>query len=116
MKTQRRVAVVRHIRQTRKWFWKLPLGVAMALGGGIGALAGMVGCQSSPARTAWDGPQTAQPVRSEPWQYRETAGKTVITPHYQIHTTIADDDTLERLAQVMEGALQQYQRLAPEVK
>src|SRR3954452_22125160 len=77
-----------------------------------------VGCQAgtSGPRRSWNGPAVAQPVKSEPWQYRTTPGQTLHTAHYAIHTTVSDDKFLDRLPQVMEGALEQYQLLAPDVK
>jgi len=78
----------------------------------------LTGCESTGASAGrkWAGPSVAQPVRSEAWQYRTDAGKSLLSPHYVIHTTIEDEKFLERLPQVMEGALTQYQNLAPDVK
>jgi hypothetical protein len=78
----------------------------------------LLGCESSgtSVNRAWDGPAAPQPVRNEPWTYHESGGKTLFSPHYIIHTTIDDEQFLDRLPQVMEGAIEQYQRMAPDVK
>jgi hypothetical protein len=78
----------------------------------------MVGCQATGGDSprTWEGPTSAQAVKTQPWQYRDVAGKTLVTPHYLIHTTIDDEQFLDRLPQVMEGALEQYRQLAPDVK
>jgi hypothetical protein len=74
-----------------------------------------LGCESSGMPGTWEGPAAPAPVKSEPWQYRQTKGLTLTTPHYVIHTTITDESFVQRLPQVMEGALQQYEKLAPGV-
>jgi hypothetical protein len=73
------------------------------------------GCVSS--RTdPHDGPRRPAPVRSEPWSFQGAPGKKLLTPHYLIYTTLGDDEVLSNLAQLMEGALSQYHRLAPGVE
>jgi hypothetical protein len=83
------------------------------------ALVGLLtGCSSSPSaspRTAWDGPQTAQKYSTESWSFHGLPGSTLHTAHYNIHSTIQDPDYLNRLAQTMEGALMQYQKLCPQI-
>jgi hypothetical protein len=81
-------------------------------------LVSLAGCASTgvDANRAWDGPQAPQAVKTQPWQYRENAGKSLVTQHYVIHTTINDEQFLDRLPQVMEGAFAQYRRMAPDVK
>jgi hypothetical protein len=75
----------------------------------------LAGCQSTGGepQTGWSGPSAPEPVKTAPWQYRENPGRTLETRHYAIHTTISDDQFLDKLAQVMEGALAQYRQLAP---
>ena len=51
----------------------------------------------------------------EPWTFDGKPAHIVRTDHYLIHTTIADAEFLESLSQVMEGSLQLYQRLTPNV-
>jgi hypothetical protein len=46
------------------------------------------------------------------WSYHDAPGAIVQTPHYQIRTTIAAQDVRTSLAQLMEGAIVQYQTLA----
>src|SRR5436190_11236544 len=73
----------------------------------------LVGCASNTKRANWEGPQVAQPVTFEAWKYHDEPGRTVKSAHYTIHTTITDTQLLTRLAQVMEGGLQQYERFTP---
>ena len=69
------------------------------------------GCSSE--KRNWTGPARTAKVTIEPWQYGDNAGRILRTSHYLIHTTIADDDVLERLPQVMEGAHAQYEAFVP---
>jgi hypothetical protein len=72
------------------------------------------GC-ASPAKSehsGWTGPAAASPVETLKWQYNDSPGVVLQTAHYQIHTTIDDEDVLKRLPQVMEGAYAQYQNFA----
>src|SRR4051812_16116785 len=57
------------------------------------------------------------PVRtqSERWTYEGQPGRKISTPHYVIYTTLGDDEVVAGIGQLMEGALSQYRRLAPEV-
>jgi hypothetical protein len=84
----------------------LLIGFAIALIGG--------GC-AQPASPISRASGLSEPSRAEivPWTFDGRPGKIVKTDHYQLHTTIQDPDTLHALAQVMEGALDQYQRLTP---
>ncbi len=85
----------------------------------VGMAMALAGCASTNSRTDWSGPTViqaasiSQAIKVQPWQYHDQAGKTISTAHYNIHTTIADEQFLSKLPQVMEGALEQYQRLAP---
>jgi hypothetical protein len=49
----------------------------------------------------------------EAWRYAERPGHSVATEHYIIRSTVDDPQFLQQLALVMEGALQQYQKLTP---
>jgi hypothetical protein len=85
----------------------------------VAAILLLVGCSSHPSasgRSSWEGPQTATPTGSESWDFHGVPGVTVHTPHYNIHSTILDSQYLNRLAQVMEGALLQYEKLCPDVR
>jgi len=61
------------------------------------------------------GPTAPAPMRVEPWEFEGQSGQTLITEHYVIHSTITDQQIVGGVAQVLEGALTQYQQLAPEV-
>lgn len=44
-----------------------------------------------------------------------SSGTRIASPHYLIYSTIADDQVLHRITEVMEGALAQYRALAPDI-
>ena len=68
------------------------------------------GCASPP-------PGKPAPVAFEPWSGEGDARARIVrTDHYLIHTTIDDERLLATLAQVMEGALAQYQQFTPGVR
>ena len=86
------------------------------------ALAAVAGCASAgPAADVpmmSDRPQgLAEPVavHADPWSYAGHDGAVLHTPHYDLYTTVTDGNIRGRLADVMEGALTQYQRVAPGV-
>ena len=54
-------------------------------------------------------------MRVESWSFEGHPGKKVVTPHYVIYTTLSDEEVVAGVGQVMEGALSQYRRLAPDV-
>src|SRR5262245_24483764 len=58
---------------------------------------------------------TASPLSMSAWSFDGKPAKVVHTDHYLIHTTIEDQEFLDSLAQLMEGALDQYRRLTPGV-
>ena len=76
------------------------------------------GCSSSSSSSStsrhggWTGPSAASPVKTSKWEYNDSPGIVLDTAHYQIHTTIDDQDVLKRLPQVLEGAYAQYQNFA----
>jgi hypothetical protein len=75
------------------------------------------GCASSKpkapsSRGDWTGPTAASPVKKLSWSYNNEPGQILETAHYEIHTTIDDEDVLKRLPQVLEGAYAQYQNFA----
>ena len=80
----------------------------------LAAILAFAGCASpsSPRGSQWTGPQTPAAVSSEPWDFNDKPARVLKTPHYLIHTTIDDEEVLDRLPQVMEGAYAQYQRFA----
>ena len=71
------------------------------------------GC--APARSSLGGLSGPARTRVETWSFEGQPGKRVVTPHYLIYTTLTDDEVVAGLGQVMEGALSQYRRLAPDV-
>ena len=73
------------------------------------------GCAASHLASALEGPTFKAEVRVVPDTFGGTAGKRVTTAHYLIETTVDDANLIEKVAQVMEGALGQYRKLAPGV-
>lgn len=94
---------------------KLQVGVSrVACGLLLGVAAG--GCASSKQDVGWSGPAEEAPLVVERWQYDGQPARNVKTPHYAIHTTIADNRVVNETAQVMEGAYQQYLKMVPGLK
>ena len=75
----------------------------------------LTGCATQGLVGQWEGPAQPSPLRIETWNYPLPNSRIVVTPHYRIHTDIADRDSLESAGQLMEGAYQQYLTLAPGV-
>ena len=100
----------REPRARRPW---ITLSIALAA-----LTLSLVGCAADPSTAAtknhsgWTGPAAASPVETFKWQYNNSPGVVLQTAHYQIHTTISDEDVLKRLPQVLEGAYGQYQDFA----
>lgn len=93
------------LRQSRGW-----------VGAGLFALAGLLlgGCESSMQQLGrWDGPQLLSTSSVEAWTFRGEPARRIKSPNYLIYTTIGDEDIVALLPQVMEGALEQYRRVAP---
>lgn len=86
------------------------------LAGMLALVLSAAGCastsDSSPSQSA---ARTKSSLVLEPWEYRQKPARTVLTTHYAIHTTIADQEFLGKLAVLMEGALEQYRLFAPDV-
>lgn len=84
--------------------WGLALGLLVA------------GC-AAPGDTLgqWEGPTSLAKTQVAPWTYGEEPAKLLETEHYHLYTTIQDDQTLDLLPQIMEGALSMYHEIAPEV-
>jgi hypothetical protein len=61
------------------------------------------------------GPAAPALVSLQKLSIEGATGTRIASPHYLIYSTIADDEVLRRVAQVMEGALAQYRALAPDV-
>jgi hypothetical protein len=79
--------------------------------------ASLAGCTATPRATAGasSGPHSPAAVTVDPWNYRGEPARLLRTAHYEIHTTIPDDDVVMNVAQLMEGAHEQYRLLAPDV-
>jgi hypothetical protein len=76
-------------------------------------LAGLIGgCVGSNQNA---GPASAI-VRLDPWTFDGDDGAAIVTRHYVIYTTISDERFRESFALLMEGALQQYSQLAPDIQ
>jgi hypothetical protein len=74
-------------------------------------LAGLLaGCASQKPPTA------SRIVRIDPWIYHDQPGSTVITQHYVIYTTISDTAFIDLFSRLMEGALDQYTQMVPDVE
>jgi hypothetical protein len=86
---------------------KMLLSIAMAIC--------MIGCAGSGPQAQFHGPSAPAAVHTEPWTYESDEGELIHTDHYDIYTTVADPDVRHRIADVMEGGLGEYQRIAPGV-
>jgi hypothetical protein len=85
------------------------------LSGALAALLFVAGCSSSGSsskRGEWTGPTAASPVKKMSWSYNQEPGTLLETAHYEIYTTIDDEDVLKSLPQVLEGAYAQYASFA----
>src|SRR5687768_10061937 len=72
------------------------------------------GCQAErPALGRWEGPQLLSTSSVEAWSYQGKPARRIKSKHYVIYTTIDDEEVLDLLPQVMEGALAQYRKVAP---
>jgi hypothetical protein len=73
-------------------------------------------CAGCASRTGTqDGLRDPVQARVERWSFEGRPARKVVTPHYVIYTTLADDEVVAGMGQLMEGALSQYRRLAPDV-
>lgn len=73
------------------------------------------GCAAQESLSSWRGPQAPAALRVDDWTFGEQKAQVLRTPNYSIYTTIQDDEVKELLPQVMEGALQMYRQIAPDV-
>src|SRR5882724_4854112 len=74
----------------------------------------LAGCAAS-RRPAYEGPSDPAPVEMKRWVFGREPGAVIKTAHYNIYTTVASSDVQNSVAQVMEGALSEYQKVAPGV-
>ena len=68
-----------------------------------------------PAVVTSSGPTGPAPLRIEACTVSDNPGWKLISPHYLIYSTVPDRQSLERVGQVMEGALGVYRSIAPQV-
>lgn len=81
----------------------------------LGAIACLLslliaGCAVAPAEPA---PQPALLV-TEGWNFADTRGRLIKTPHYNLYTTLEDEEIVANVAQLLEGAYEQYRRFVPD--
>ena len=82
----------------------------------VWALLLLGGCAHFATPAPRNGPPAPATVRVEPWSYGGEPARRVITQHYVVYATVVNnDDFLESMGQLMEGALTEYRRLAPQV-
>jgi Protein of unknown function (DUF1570) len=84
----------------------------------IGVLAVLVfvtGCAQQPTVGQWFGPLQPGPLTIQDVRLPDGTAKLVKTPHYEIYSTMNDDQFLTKIGQLMEGSLTAYQTLAPDV-
>ena len=80
----------------------------------LGLVAGGWGCsQQEPVSR---GPAKQSLVEFQKLSISGAEGTRVVCPHYLIYSTLSDAQTLRHVADVMEGALAQYQSLAPDIR
>lgn len=72
----------------------------------------LAGCAGAERRGRFVAPETVQYV-IEPWEYRGTEGRRVLTDHYEIHTTLRDARLIESLPQALEASYAYFQHLVP---
>lgn len=72
----------------------------------------LAGC-STRSQGTWAGPAFPAQTRLDPLNQQQPRTRCITTVHYRIYTDIADLETLDRLAQLMEGAYTQYCTICP---
>ncbi len=80
----------------------------------LGALAVLLsGC-------AAQGPLLGGPADFTPqvsaWEYRDRPGTHVLTPHYELYTTLRDGELIDAVARMLETAFAHYQTLVPQAR
>ena len=76
----------------------------------------MLGCSSQTPLGRWEGPERPADVRRQDWHAGPEMGQVLLTEHYRIFTTVTDQDVLQLLPQVMEGAWARYRLVAPHLQ
>src|SRR4051812_26212594 len=82
------------------------------LGFGVGLL--IIGW-SQPTLGKWEGRGQPAPTKATQWAFGEEKAQLLESKHYHVYTTIKEDEVLDLLPQVMEGALSMYEQIAPDV-
>lgn len=81
---------------------------------GLGLYIGLLaaGCASRSEVGSWQGPQKLSAANVAEWTFGEEKARVLQSEHYHIYTTIQDQEVLDLLPQVMEGALSMYHQVA----
>ena len=59
----------------------------------------LLGCQSNSSK--WDGPSAEAQTSVKPWRGPTSAGRSIRTAHYLIHTTVTNDSFNARIGQLV---------------
>jgi len=79
----------------------------------LGLMCALTGCVAPRAQLGtWEGPPILASVSVQPTA-TEQGYKVLRTKNYRIFTTITDPETLDKIAQTLEGGLTQYRRIVP---
>jgi hypothetical protein len=89
--------------------WKLGR-VLAGLGMCVGPL--LAGCSSQVEVGRWLGPAATAKVKAQQWTFGEEKARVLESEHYRLYTTIEDEEVLDLLPQVMEGAMSMYREVA----
>jgi hypothetical protein len=81
----------------------------MRILGGLGLLLGLYGCASAERGLTL----ATAPVERAEWRYRRSDGVRLLTEHYDIFTTVRDENLLMALPQALETAYGFYRELVP---
>lgn len=72
-------------------------------------------CTSNKTLGERQGPPRPAHLTIEPWEYGPAPATLLKSRHYNIYTTLPDQEFAREIAQVLEGGMSQYQRLTPGV-
>jgi len=79
----------------------------------LALLVVLTGC--APQQPALHGPNSPALVEFQKLSIEGSQGCRVTSPHYQIYSTVPDSQLLHHLANLLEGAREEYRSLAPDV-
>lgn len=74
----------------------------------------VAGCSAGAPRHDWSGPQQPAMLVTEGWNFGDAGARLIKTPHYNLYTTLDDEEVLANVAQLLEGAYEQYRALVPD--